>query len=337
MHLNEFQVSGAELANRRRRCRPIVDRLDGLPTEMVDPCQICGASEPFVLASEDRYGLPLRSALCLRCGLVYQLDRFTRDGFRDFYRGAYRELVSAFKGKDEGDLGRLVAKQRVYGGALLNVLRGRLAPERVDHILDIGGSTGVVAGMFCDAFSATATVVDPAPDELALADQRFASAETTLEDWEVDGRYDLILLCNTIEHLHDLPQSFAKMRAALTDDGLLLCDVADFMASARIEGPAEVLAKVDHCFWLSWETAPEIFQALGFEPVWVAAGRLPQQVTFLLRPTAPQPFSERLPAASDMAGELQRLRAEWLDAAHRTGRLSRSRFLSLVRRTLGRS
>ena len=79
---------------------------------------------------------------------------------------------------------------------------------------------------------------------------------------EMQGNF---LVCNTIEHFFDLRDAFKKIREVITEKSIVICDIADFMASCRLEGPPEVVAKVDHCFWLSLESAPQIFQRLGFK------------------------------------------------------------------------
>ncbi len=337
MHLASFQIDGRELRRRRQRCQPVIAALRELPTESLSSCSACTSREFFVLTSTDRYGLPLRAAMCLLCGLVFQIDRFTRAGFDEFYGGAYRNLVSAFKGKAEGDIQRLRAKQEIYGRSLLEMVRDRISSPRFERILDVGGSTGVVAGIFCDHYGGAATIVDPASSELGEADRRFATVNATLEDWQPDGTYDLILLCNTIEHLHDLGAGFAKLRSVLGEDGWLVCDVADFMASCRLEGPPEVVAKVDHCFWLSLETARRVFNLLGFDVAGAAYGRLPQQVTFLLSPSAELASPTRDPAVVGMLSELQILRGEWLDFTYRSaGIMARTGLSSIARRLLGR-
>ncbi len=337
MRLASFQVDGRDLHRRRRRCRPLVAALRDLPTETVGSCAACASSDLFVLTSTDRYGLPLRTAMCTLCGLVFQVDRFTREGFQGFYDGAYRDLVSAFKGKAEGDLRRLRAKQELYGRSLLEMVRSTIGASRIERILDVGGSTGVVAGIFSDAYGAAATVVDPAARELGEIDRRFTAVNAILEDWQPDGAYDLVLLYNTIEHLHDLAGSFVKLRTVLGEDGWLVCDIADFMASCRLEGPPEVVAKVDHCFWLSLETARRIFSLLGFDVAGAAYGRMSPQVTFLLCPATETASQDRDPAVASMLSELQTLRGEWLEFSRRSeGVLKSSRWVSVARRLLGR-
>ncbi len=294
MNTSEFQIDGRSLRERQDRCQSIVREIEGLPTERLSCCPVCESSDFLVLAETDRYGLPFQSALCLECGHIFQVDRFGREGFAIFYRDYYRDLVSAFKGKPDNDLNRLQKKQRVYGESLLARTRSHLQEAEVGTILDVGGSSGVVASIFCDHYQAKGTILDPAPDELRLADRRFEAIESTVEEWEVDqARFDLILLCNTIEHLRDFRLAFEKMRRALAPGGILVLDVADYAMAASQEGPPECISKVDHCHWLTLSTSRAIFSLLGFECRGAFMGRLPEQVGFVLS-AADAPGIERI-------------------------------------------
>ncbi len=80
--------------------------------------------------------------------------------------------------------------------------------------MDVGGSTGIVAAGMRDAFGSELTVLDPAPDELEVA--AAAGMETIAgfaEDYEPgDRRWDLVLLCQTIDHLLDVRATLESMR-----------------------------------------------------------------------------------------------------------------------------
>src|ERR1051325_6162643 len=60
----EFLIGPAELRIRRDRCRELVSALDGVPRQMVARCNACGAEQNAVIAYNDRYGLPIRTAVC---------------------------------------------------------------------------------------------------------------------------------------------------------------------------------------------------------------------------------------------------------------------------------
>ena len=173
-------------------------------TEPVEACNLCGSTDLAELARRDRYGYPASLWMCRRCGLGFLSPRLTAAEYGAFYEDVYRPLVSAFHGR-RIDAETVQDDQRAYAAELVEFLRANL-PAAPASVLDVGGSTGIVAGAVRDAFGAEATVLDPAPDELAVA--AAAGMETIAgfaEDFDPGGRrWDLVLLCQTIDHLLDV-------------------------------------------------------------------------------------------------------------------------------------
>lgn len=283
-----FLIHPTDLRRRRARCKPIVDRIVTLERELAPWCNVCGSKQNVIISSRDRYGFPARSAMCLNCGLIYVVDRFTLKGYSEFYgQGIYRALISCLKGKKQ-TIQRIQAAQVNYAARLIGAMQGYISSQKGGRLLDIGGSTGLVAREFVNCYDFIATVLDPAPDEIAAAKVLGLDAVVgSIEDWNTQERFDLILLCRTIEHLFDLRGALSKIRNLLYHDGLFYCDIADFTEICRREGPPEATTKIDHCYWLCQETAPGLFRSLGFEIVSMHITLPPDQVGFLLRPCQP--------------------------------------------------
>jgi len=111
---------------------------------MVTCCNFCGERQNFVIANRDRYGLPVRTAMCLNCGLVYLIDRLTADSYSLFYQEWYRPLVSRFKGYQHTP-DRVSQSQVNYSSTIADAIQGFVNLPKASHLLDIGGSTGGVA------------------------------------------------------------------------------------------------------------------------------------------------------------------------------------------------
>jgi len=156
-------------------------------------------------------------------------------------------------------------------------------------VLDVGGSTGIVAAAVRAVFGSEATVLDPAPDELAVASA--AGMETIAgfaEDFDPAGRrWDLVLLCQTIDHLLDARSTLASMRGMTAENGHAFVDVLDLLLAARKHGTVEGAAKIDHPYYLTHGTATAFFLRTGYEPV---AERLSDDGHwgFLVRPVKPR-------------------------------------------------
>ena len=140
-----------------------------------------------------------------------------------------------------------------------------------------------------EAFGSEATVLDPAPDELEVA--AAAGMETIAgfaEDYDPgDRRWDLVLLCQTIDHLLDV-RGDARVDAPHDRRGRPRVRRRARPADRRAEeGHGEGAAKIDHPYYLTHDTALAFFAAPGYEPV---AERLSADGHwgFLLRPAEPR-------------------------------------------------
>ena len=207
--------------------------------EPVDDCNLCGSTELVEVSRHDRYGYPAAMLMCARCGLGFLSPRLTAAEYGPFYESVYRPLVSAYHDR-RIDAETVQVDQRGYAAELVGFLRETL-PGAPASVLDVGGSTGIVAAAVRDAFGAAATVLDPAPDELAVA--AAAGMETFAgfaEELDPNGRsWELVLLCQTIDHLLDVAGTLAAMRRMTADGGRAFLDVLDLMIAARKQGSAE--------------------------------------------------------------------------------------------------
>jgi len=235
--------------------------------EAVVTCNLCGSTRHVEVSRVDRYGYQQPLRVCERCGLGFLSPRLTAAGYAEFYAHVYRPLVSAYHGRLI-DAETVQDEQREYAEELMAFLRESLASPP-GTVLDVGGSTGIVAGAVRDAFGSAATVLDPAPDELAVAEA--AGMETIAgfaEDVDYGGRtFDLVLLCQTIDHLLDVGATLAAIRRALAPEGLAFVDVLDVGFMARRRGSIEGAVKVDHPYYLTRATALAFFAKAGLEPV----------------------------------------------------------------------
>lgn len=278
--------------------------------ERVEACNLCASREHLEVARRDRYGFRVVYRVCSACGLGFLSPRLTATEYARFYRSVYRPLVSAYHGRPI-DAETVQVEQRRYAEELVAFLR-QTVPRPPASVLDVGGSTGVVAGALSDAFGAAATVLDPSPDELAVAEA--AGMETVagfVEDYDPGAqRWELILLCQTIDHLLDVAAALAALRRMLARDGRAFVDILDVAFTLPRQGSIEGAVKIDHPYYLTRETARAYFRRAGLE---VAAERLSDDGHwgFLLAPGAPkEPDWARLQAAADAhLAEVWRLRA----------------------------
>lgn len=247
------------------------------PKERVTACNLCGSSVFVTVAHRDRYGFPVTVDACRACGLVFLNPRMTREGYAKFYDGPYRELVSAYHGRDI-NAQTIQPEQRRYAEALARWIKPHMSVTG-GQMLDIGGSTGVVAKALSDALGVFPTIVDPARQELEraplLADGRpMLRYCMPAEEFECSkGQFNLVTICQTIDHCADIQRVMTIAHVALggasNDDrptGLLFVDIVDFRAVMAAKGVNGAI-KLDHPYYLTDETIRGYFYRCGFEVV----------------------------------------------------------------------
>lgn len=192
-------------------------------------CPACEWMESRDDGGRDRYGFPFSSRQCLACGHTWLTERMTAEAYAEFYAsGAYRRLVSAFHGR-EINAETIKPEQREYARRLRRIVDTREG----SRILDVGGAGGVVAQALVRGRPCV-TVLDPSGEPTPGCEVIKGMAE----DLPAGRRWDVILLCQTIDHLLDPAGVLERLRGALADDGRLWVDALDFDITQEL--------KIDH-------------------------------------------------------------------------------------------
>jgi 2-polyprenyl-3-methyl-5-hydroxy-6-metoxy-1,4-benzoquinol methylase len=233
--------------------------------EVLERCNLCGASAFVVLTHVDRYGFGAQAHACGACGLVFLNPRMDARAYGRFYDGVYRPLVSAFHGRLI-DARTIQAEQREYSVERAGFLAPFIANRGYQSMLDIGGSTGVVAHHFAREFGLRGTVIDPAPLEVEQARQLGLETITGLiEEFDFgDRRFDVVIICQTVDHLLDVSGTLERVRELLTPNGLLFVDIVDFRAAYLRNWSVEAAVKIDHPYYLTESTMRAYLRKTGF-------------------------------------------------------------------------
>jgi 2-polyprenyl-3-methyl-5-hydroxy-6-metoxy-1,4-benzoquinol methylase len=252
--------------DRRERIEALGFDYAAQPVERVPRCNLCSGTAFTVVTHRDRYGYPAQAHACNDCGLVFLNPRMTASAYGRFYDGVYRPLVSAFHGR-EINAQTIQAEQADYARERAQLLQPFIRGGSYRTMLDIGGSTGVVAHHFAEAFGLTGTLIDPAPLEVDHARRLGLEAITGLvEQYDFGPRtFDVITICQTVDHLLDVSGTLARVRHLLTSNGLLFIDIVDFRAAYLRNWSVEDAIKIDHPYYLTQDTMTTYLRRAGFE------------------------------------------------------------------------
>ena len=295
------------LADRRTRIAALDYDYASRPRQQVGACNLCGSATFVVLAHRDRYGYPAEAHGCRRCGLVFLNPVMTAEAYGSFYVDTYRPLVSAYHGRLI-DARTIQAEQREYASERGDFLAPFLASRKGTRLLDIGGSTGVVAHHLAQVFGLEATVIDPAPLEVEEARALGLETVTSLvEDYQPDGRhFDMVGLFQTVDHLLDISRTLAIIRSLIHPLGVLFVDIVDFRAAYLRNWSVEEAVKVDHPYYLTEHTMIAYLRRAGFEPLRADYAADHLHISYVCRPMQVQP--EALPTRDSVRALLREIR-----------------------------
>lgn len=251
---------------RSQRIQALAYSYDQQPKEWVERCNLCGESYFVQLSQRDRYGFAVGTFACARCGLVFLDPRMTAEAYSEFYASIYRPLVSAYHGRlidaksIQGEQGEYAVDRADFAAPFLGQKQGAT-------LLDIGGSTGIVAQEFVKRFGYSGTVLDPSAEELLEAERiGLATVQGFFEHVDFSKqKFDLVLLCQTIDHLLDISLTLDKVRACLKTDGYFLVDIVDFRAGYLRNWSVSEAVKIDHPYYLTQESMEAYLRQKGFK------------------------------------------------------------------------
>ena len=277
------------------------------PREEVAACNLCGSSRFVVLTTRDRYGYPAQAHACERCGLVFINPRMTAQAYERFYDGVYRPLVSAFHGRLI-DATTIQDEQRTYAAERAEFIRPFVGGAALKTMLDIGGSTGVVAAHFAEAFALQGTLIDPAPLEVEQARRLGLETITGLIEGHDFGRrrFDSVIICQTVDHLLDVAGTLDRVRDLIADQGLLFIDIVDFRAAYLRNWSVEDAVKIDHPYYLTQPTMTAFLERSGFEVLRTGFAADHLHVSYICRPAEPE--RDALPAPEQVQSLFREIR-----------------------------
>ena len=296
------------IGHRRPRIEAIGYDYAARPKRHIESCNLCSEKVFVTVAHRDRYGFPASAQACRNCGLTFLNPAMTADAYSEFYQSIYRPLVSAYHGRLI-DADSIQEEQRVYASNLAGLLERHLSGASGGGLLDIGGSTGIVAHHFKRAFGMHATVIDPAPMEIEVARRLELDTVTGfVETYEPgDRRYRIALMCQTVDHLLDARSALAKVHDLLSDDGVFFVDIVDFRAAYRRNGSIEEAVKIDHPYYFTEETMQSLLRRSGLRVREVDYARDHLHVGFVCGKGKPEP--DALPDAADICDYFREVRA----------------------------
>ena len=227
---------------------------------MTEPCQLCGGTHFETVSERDRHGKPLKTVICMGCGVITNDPIPSDEELAAFYTSDYRK---EYKGAAEPRMRQVWRNfERIERHYVRNhdIYKGR------KKLLDLGSGSGEF--MFIASKAGIDSLgVEPNQDYSAYTRDKLGLnvMTQTLEETEfADGAFDLIRLSHVLEHMRDPVRSLKVLRRWLSDDGVLFLIVPNTRndAAARVHGK---LFHYGHIFNHSPYTLRLAARMAGFE------------------------------------------------------------------------
>lgn len=214
-----------QLSKKQRHYKNIVVKKikEGVYKQIAHKCP-CGGDENVLLATEDRYGIPLRTVLCKKCGLVRADPYFDQSAINKFYLNEYRGLHLGLRQMNKKDFKVGIDRSKF----IINYLRDNYYHHNISGktVFEIGCGSG--ATLY--AFSKIGNDVygcDFDAEYIKFGKGRglplYAGGIEKL--LSLRKKADLVLLIHVLEHFLDPVSELKKIRRLLNKNGILFVAV----------------------------------------------------------------------------------------------------------------
>ena len=218
LKLNELQL---ETKNQ------IENKIDqGIYQEKVRNCALCGFDSFLILAEQDRYGLPVSTVLCKKCGFLQTNPCLRNIDYIDFYQNYYRKLYT----------GKLNIPNKYFSHKL------NLGKEQFDFIvnsinlpndslvLEVGcGSGATLYNFLKNGYKVLGLDYDKQYLEAGklyyCSDNNFDLCEGDIHNLNFEEKPKLIIYSHVLEHIFDINKELDKIKEILSEDGYLFIEV----------------------------------------------------------------------------------------------------------------
>jgi SAM-dependent methyltransferase len=239
----------------------------------VERCLLCNNSEFDIIAKKDQYGIPLETAICNHCGLVFSQQQFSGDSAKIFYDEYYRKI---YEGVPSPTLEHGFYR-RLYAGEMVPKVPRFIGQRSTVLELGCGGGWNLLPflkkGIRHVGYDYDGYMVKFGREQYGLN-----LREGGLEAAQADHvRADFVIISHVLEHIND-PITFMKGVSTILKDGGLAritvpcLDCLGYFGGSGIGYRLGMALQNAHTYTFSEQTLHELLLIAGFEPVVLIRG-----------------------------------------------------------------
>lgn len=271
--------------SQRKALRHFKSRVES--SEYVDsphPC-LCGSTDDILVACKDRYGIPLRTVLCKRCGLMRSDPYLSPNALVKFYQDDYRPIYEEVVPPGSKVLARMI----IRGEHIYQLFRDHDVTIP-NHVFEVGCGIGgnlvpfllqnhIVKG--CDYGSDFIEIGSKLGLDLD---------EGGLEILGDELPHSLVILCHVLEHFWNPVSELSLLRQKLPEGGLVYIELPGIYSIRQTYGDPLRFLQNAHTYHFCLHTLDYVMSLAGFERVYGDEGiRGIYSVNLSLQPMSPDP------------------------------------------------
>lgn len=229
----------------------------------MDKCPICGQNNVEVIFTKGNLDKDLINVICKNCGLVYVSPRRSREEYDNFHREKFlseKSVVGIEQVKQKLNDSDFRIKMSIF-----NFLNEYLREGQ--NVLDIGCGFGVLLDILKKKKNINAFGVELGNVDIKAAKEFYGLdlSHESLEDFAKNsnnwGKFDVIILHHTLEHLPEPLVSLEQIKKLLGPEGILYVGVPNIM---NLKKRPEIFFQTAHPFSYSPHSLKLMLEKAGF-------------------------------------------------------------------------
>lgn len=229
-------------------------------------CSNKDKSIDIVIAEKDRYGLPIKSVLCGKCGIIRSSTIFDNDSIIKFYSEEYRDIYTS---KDSNGTHVDFYNDQVNRGKFLYSTFSKIVGDKKNlKIFEIGcGAGGILFPFlendnFCSGSDYDTDYLDYGK-KMGL-DLKYGDYENILADESTD----LIILSHVLEHITNPIQEMNKMIRKVKPNGYLIIEIPGIFIIDKAYFDPILYLQNAHVYSFYKDFLSVFYQALGLKVIY---------------------------------------------------------------------
>lgn len=227
--------------------------------EIPNPC-FCGSTNDITVASKDRYGIPLQTILCKRCGSMRSDPYLTETCLSQFYDNEYRPLyVGTNTCTDE-----FFDEQQKFGENIYEFIKNHYGISDHSIVYEIGCGAGGILNFFKEK-NCIVEGCDPTSEYVEFGrkkglDLRIGGIETFKD--HIKG--DVIILNHVLEHITKPHLFLNQIREMMKEDGILFIALPGIFNIKKSYGDLAFFLQNAHVYHFTLTTLDYLLNSSGY-------------------------------------------------------------------------